>query len=61
MSKNATLDLSRIWDANLNATNWWTNYSLGHIKYGRILKVSGGFVSVFGNVTLATVNIDYDK
>lgn len=59
MSKNATLDLTRIMDVSINATNWWTIYPLGHIRYGRILSMHGGYVSIYGNVSIPDTLDDY--
>jgi hypothetical protein len=49
-----------MWEVNLNATNWWTSYDIGHIKYGRILQLNGGHVSIYGNIEIARPDVEYD-
>lgn len=44
ISKDSLIDLSRIYNAEINATNWMSEYQLGHVHYAHVLKVHGGHV-----------------
>lgn len=46
------VDFSHINNMRLNATNWWTSYNLGNVMFAHILQISGGYVTIDGNVNV---------
>lgn len=55
-AETSFVDVSKIDNVNLNATNWWTTYTLGNIMFGHILKLHGGYVTINGNVNVTDTN-----
>jgi hypothetical protein len=43
----------------LNATKWWTTYSIGNLMFGHVLKLHGGYVTINGNVNVSDSNFHH--
>jgi hypothetical protein len=56
LADTSFVDLSKINNVNMNATNWWTTYSIGNIMFGHILRLSGGYVTINGNINVTDRN-----
>jgi len=53
ISRSSLFDFSNIPIFNINSTSN-TTLNLGSITYGRIIKIYGGYVNLFGTVSLPT-------